>query len=210
MKAGEEMTSKAPMTTANKITIARILLIPVFVGFVIQYASTVNQGSPVEGYRWAAIAVFLIAALSDGLDGYIARRFNQHSQLGVILDPIADKGLLLSGLITLTMSNWPGCFPLWFATLVIGRDALLIVGALVLNHVVGDVTIKPHWTGKVSTFLQMVAISWVMLKIPGETACFAIVLSAGIFTFVSAVVYITDGIGQFQASGHGEADTKLK
>jgi CDP-diacylglycerol--glycerol-3-phosphate 3-phosphatidyltransferase len=93
------------MTTANKITIARILMIPLFVMMAIYYGRGVQLGVPQEWQRWTAIAIFVIAAASDGVDGYIARRFNQKSQLGVILDPIADKGLLLAGILTLSFSN---------------------------------------------------------------------------------------------------------
>src|SRR5437667_9916737 len=94
------------MTTANKITVIRILMIPAFVTMAIYYGQSVQDGAPLEWERFTAIAIFLIASLSDGLDGYVARRYNQRSSLGVILDPIADKGLLLSGIITLSISNW--------------------------------------------------------------------------------------------------------
>lgn len=197
------------MTTANKVTIARILLIPVFVGFAVHYGQTVREGNPVEWYRWAAVGMFLVISLGDGLDGYIARRFNQRSRLGMILDPLADKGLLLSALITLTVTPWQHGFPLWFLTLVIGRDAILIVSAFVIHYATGAVRIQPHWTGKVSTMLQMVALAWVMLNFPYPPVVLAIIIVAGIFTFVSAVVYFTDGIGQFQASGHGEPDPDI-
>src|SRR5437868_10237412 len=102
--------------------------------------------------RFTAIAIFLIAAVSDGLDGYVARRYNQRSSLGVILDPIADKGLLLSGIITLSISNWSevdpnyGKFPAWFPVLVITRDVVILVGAAVLHVLVGHVRVKPHMT----------------------------------------------------------------
>src|SRR3954465_14965070 len=127
------------MTTANKITIVRILMIPVFVAFAIYYAQSVKANEPEEWLRFMAIAVFLLAAVSDGLDGYVARRYNQRSSLGVILDPIADKGLLLSGIITLSISNWSqvdphyGKFPAWFPVLVITRDAAILMGSAVLH-----------------------------------------------------------------------------
>src|SRR5438067_10364298 len=127
------------MTTANKITIVRILLIPVFVTLALYYGESVQRHDPLEWQRFAAIVVFLLAAVSDGLDGYVARRYNQRSSLGVILDPIADKGLLLSGIITLSISNWSeidpnyGKFPAWFPVLVITRDIVILVGAAVLQ-----------------------------------------------------------------------------
>src|SRR5206468_11327415 len=115
--------------------------------------------------------IFLIASISDGLDGYVARRYKQRSSLGVILDPIADKGLLLSGIITLSISNWSkidpdyGRFPVWFPVLVISRDAVILVGAVVLYLLNGKVDVKPNWTGKVATVLQMIASGWVMVQL---------------------------------------------
>src|SRR6187455_2958546 len=99
------------MTLANKITITRIFMIPLFVMMAIYYGRGVQRGQPQDWQRFAAILLFLGAAASDGLDGYIARRYNQRSALGVILDPIADKGLLLSGIITLSISNWSNVSP---------------------------------------------------------------------------------------------------
>src|SRR5205085_1801154 len=159
------------MTTANKITVIRILMIPVFVTLAIYYGESIQEGNPQDWMRFTAIAVFLAAAISDGLDGYVARRYNQRSSLGVILDPIADKGLLLSGIITLSISSWSesdpnyGKFPAWFPVLVITRDVVILVGAAVLHVLVGHVRVKPHWTGKIATVLQMVAIGCVMLQL---------------------------------------------
>lgn len=198
------------MTTATKITIGRLLLIPVFVSFAIHYADTVRHGQPNELYRWIAVGVFIAASLSDALDGYIARRYNQRSRLGVILDPLADKLLMLSAILTLTFSHWPGALPLWFTTIVISRDVVLIFGALLPNHVVGHVHIKAHWTGKVATCFQMVTLGWVMLGLPWPDLKTAVTATAGLFTFASAVLYVTEGIRQAHVSGHGEADSELQ
>lgn len=184
-------------------------MIPVFVTLAIYYGESIQRGDPLEWQRFAAIIVFLLAAVSDGLDGYVARRYNQRSSLGVILDPIADKGLLLSGIITLSISNWSqdpeyGKFPAWFPVLVITRDAVILVGAVVLHLLIGKVRVKPHWTGKVATVLQMTAIGWVMLQfrfIP----LFVVVILAGAFTFISGVMYVMDGVRQLQAEGHAHA-----
>ncbi len=111
-------------------------MIPVFVTMAIYYGQSIQRGEPLEWQRFTAIAIFLIAAVSDGLDGYVARHYNQRSSLGVILDPIADKGLLLSGIITLSISNWSdidpdyGKFPAWFPVLVITRDAVIVSRAM--------------------------------------------------------------------------------
>src|SRR5881392_4052259 len=198
------------MTTANKITIVRILMIPAFVTMAIYYGQSVQHGAPAEWERFTAIAIFLIASLSDGLDGYVARRYHQRSSLGVILDPIADKGLLLSGIITLSISNWSevdpdyGRFPVWFPVLVISRDAIILVGAMILYLLNGKVHVKPKWIGKVATVLQMVAIGWVMLQLHFLPLLY-VVVAAGLFTFISGIVYVTDGVRQLQVEGHAHA-----
>jgi CDP-diacylglycerol--glycerol-3-phosphate 3-phosphatidyltransferase len=196
------------MTTANKITIARILMIPAFVTMAIYYGESIRRHEPQEWMRFAAILIFLIAAVSDGLDGYVARRYKQRSELGAILDPIADKGLLLSGIITLSITNWSGTddeygkFPIWFPVIVITRDIILVVGAIILHLLIGDkMRVKPAWTGKVATVCQMCAIAWVMLQLRFLPLIFVVIVG-GVFTFVSGVVYVMDGVHQLQAAGH--------
>jgi cardiolipin synthase len=199
------------MTTANKITVVRILMIPAFVTMAIYYGQSIQRHDPLEWQRFTAITIFLIAAVSDGLDGYIARRYKQRSALGAILDPIADKGLLLSGIITLSISNWSevdpdyGRFPAWFPVLVITRDAVILVGAIILHYFIGNkMRIKPSWTGKVATVCQMCAIAWVMLQLHFLPLIF-VVFVAGIFTLVSGVIYVMEGVRQLQAEGHAHA-----
>lgn len=205
------------MTTANKITITRILMIPVFVLMAIYYGRSVQRGEPLDWQRWAAIIIFIVAAASDGIDGYIARHYNQKSRLGVVLDPLADKGLLLAAIITLSFSNWSYEFPLWFPVLVIARDIVIVAGAFVLHFMNGTVKVKPSWTGKVATFLQMVAIGLCMLQWPQGQFTVPLtamslhphyldlpVLFAGLFTLVSGVGYVMDGIRQLHAKGHGD------
>lgn len=198
------------MTTANKITIVRILLIPAFVTMAIYYGQSVARGEPLEWQRFSAIMIFLVAAASDGLDGYVARRYNQRSSLGVILDPIADKGLLLAGIITLSISNWSksdpdyGQFPVWFPVLVISRDVVILVGSAVLHLLNGRVIVRTSWTGKVATFMQMAAIAWVMLQLHFLPLIY-VVAAAGLFTFVSGIIYVMDGVRQLHAAGHANA-----
>lgn len=183
------------MTLANKITIARILLIPFFVLFSVYYGRSVEMGDPQEWQRLVAVVLFLIAAATDGVDGWVARRFKQRSALGAILDPIADKGLLLTAIITLSLSRWTYEFPLWFPVLVIARDAVIVTGCLVLKHLNGTIEPQPSWTGKAATALQMVAVSWVLLQLPHHLP---IIWLAGAFTLVSGIGYLLDGIRQFR------------
>jgi cardiolipin synthase len=198
------------MTTANKITVVRILMIPVFVTLAIYYGESIQEGHPQDWMRFTAITVFLLAAVSDGLDGYVARRYNQRSTLGAILDPIADKGLLLSGIITLSISNWSqvdphyGKFPAWFPVLVITRDTVILIGSVVLHILNGKVRVRPSWTGKVATVLQMAAIAWVMLQMQILPLIY-VVFAAGFFTLISGMIYVRDGVRQLSAEGHANA-----
>ena len=205
------------MTTANKITITRILMIPLFVMMAIYYGRGVSKGHPQEWQHVATVLFFLIAAASDGIDGYIARHYNQKSQLGVVLDPIADKGLLLAAIITLSFSNWTYEFPLWFPVLVITRDAVIVIGTLVLHFLVGKLQVKPSWLGKTATAFQMIAISCVLLQfkytlqLPVPLAGGRIevdfldipIALAGFFTLISGIGYVMSGIQQLQGSDHG-------
>lgn len=193
------------LTFATKITVLRILLIPVFVGLVNYYGESIKDGEPKEVWRWGAIITFIVASLSDALDGFIARRFNQRSRLGAVLDPIADKGLLLAAVITLTLSQWPVRFPIWFPVLVISKEGVTVGGALIIHHLLGEVRIRPHWAGKACTFFQMLAISWVMLAIPFPPAIYPIAL-AGIFTIFAGIVYVMEGVRQLSDGNHGQAD----
>jgi CDP-diacylglycerol--glycerol-3-phosphate 3-phosphatidyltransferase len=201
------------MTTANKITIGRILAIPVFVTMAVYYGHGVQNKDPQEWERFAAIIVFVLAAVSDGLDGYIARKYNQKSRLGVVLDPIADKGLLLAAIITLSFSNWHYEFPLWFPILVITRDLVILLGTVLLYYFYGPVHVRPSWTGKTATAMQMVSIACVLLGL-NFTAHLAghavetldiLVGITGFFTFISGLGYVMNGIRQLQAGGDANA-----
>lgn len=178
------------MTPANKITIVRILLIPMFVMFCVYYGRGVETGAAKEWQRWAAIATFLLAAISDGLDGWVARKWNQRSRLGTILDPLADKGLLLTAIITLSVSKWTYEFPLWFPVLVITRDAVILMGCGILYYFEKKLEVRPSWSGKAATAFQMVALAWMMLQLPYYLIS---VYVAGVFTLLSGIVYLIQG-----------------
>ena len=183
------------MTFASKITIARICLVPVYVALAFYYGHTVKTGQPDESLRWWALGVFVLAASSDGIDGWVARRFNQCSKFGAYIDPIADKALLLAGVITLSLVDWgtPGWrLPLWFAAIVVLRDGIILGGIKILyvNH--REVKIVPHWTGKITTVAQMFAIGWVMLRVTDVTPVYPCAVAA-FFTIWSSIAYIRQG-----------------
>lgn len=185
------------VTFATQITIFRILLIPVFIGLAIYYGQSVAAGMANESLRWWTITVFFTAAISDAVDGYIARHFNQTSKLGAILDPLADKLMLLSAIVTLSFTGWRQHFPLWFPTLVIFRDLASIGAAFLIDHLVGKCEIKPHWTGKVATFMQFAAILWLMLDFPWLIWP---TVAAGAFTVISGSLNLADGVRQVKAA----------
>lgn len=187
------------MTTANKITVLRILLIPFFVVEVLYYVQTGN-----EVHRLVAILSFATASILDGVDGYVARRYHQWSELGTVLDPLADKLLLVSAIVLLSFPH-PHRFeqiPLWLTGLIIGRDVVLGIGALVVRSVVGALTVRPRLTGKVATVFQMLVVSWILLQWD-ELFKGALlkewIWGAALFTAVSTIFYLLDGMKQLAA-----------
>lgn len=188
------------MTTANKVTILRMLLTPFFVVEVLYYAKTGT-----DAYRLAALLTFAVAAICDGVDGYIARHYNQYSELGAILDPLADKLLLVSGVVLLSFDHGPllGQIPLWLTVTILGRDLLLLLGLVVIQMTVGKVRVRPHMIGKVATVLQMISVIWILLKWDEGRGVRWIsywTISAAFCTAVSGLVYVYDGIRQLSAS----------
>jgi cardiolipin synthase (CMP-forming) len=189
------------MTLANKITIVRICLIPAFGFYTWQYGASVVNGRPEETIRLIATLLFVLAAAMDGLDGFIARRFNQRSRLGAILDPVADKGLVFTAILVLALTNWSDGFPIWFPIAVIGRDAILAIGFLLLSKSIGRVDIRPSKIGKAATLLQIASILWLMLGI-AQTGQIYLVALATLFTLASGLGYVADGLRQAREASH--------
>jgi len=146
------------------------------------------------------------------VDGYIARRYHQWSELGTILDPLADKLLLVSAIMVLSFDNAPrlGQIPFWLTVTIIGRDLLLGMGAVVVRLVVGTIKVRPRITGKIATVLQMVVIFWLLLEWdtgPGARWLKIVELGAGLFTAASGLLYVWDGsqqLGSHPASFPGK------
>ena len=145
------MASKV-ITVPNLLTFLRMALIPVF-------ASLLFYGNS----GWALI-VFLVAGISDGVDGFVARRFDQESELGTILDPIADKLLMTTAFVVLALPNLlPPRVPFWVSAAVIGRDVLIVAVAGAINIMTGFHGFKPSSLGKLSTFVQVLAVGLILL-----------------------------------------------
>lgn len=199
-----DATVRAGLTLATKVTLARIMGIPVFVGLLVYYLHGLSRGVEDPRLRVAALIVFVAVAATDALDGYLARSRNEVTRLGKVLDPLADKSLLLSALILLTRPSLPQFephIPLWFTLLVISRDVLLLAGYFVIHHLAGRVDIRPCWSGKAATALTMLAVCWVLMQ--RLDAWFGwCIIAAGACTVVSGIQYAIDGARQFGRIPH--------
>jgi cardiolipin synthase len=184
------------MTTANKITIFRILLVPFFIVLVLYY---VQDGT--EIFRVSAILTFALATVSDGVDGFIARRYHQHSDLGRVLDPLADKLLLVSGIALLSLKNDPYLprIPLWLTVTILSRDALVLIGMVVIHYACGRVAVRPALIGKIATVLQMTCVLWALLKWDARWLM-VWAFGAALSTAISGIIYVFDGVRQLNAS----------
>lgn len=190
------------MTLPNKITVARILLIPVFVFCAIRYSQGLASGDEDLRWRIAALVIYALAALSDALDGYIARHYDLSSRLGRAIDPAADKLLLLAGIVTLSLTHWPLQLPLWFAVLVIGRDVLIVTGVLLLHYGRGHVEMGPSKTSKFCTVLQLSVVCWVLLDFWSTSVrplfLDILIALAACFTLISSYQYGVEAIRQWR------------
>lgn len=169
------------MNLANKISIARIILIPFFVAAI------------VYGRMEIALAIFILAALSDGADGFIARAFNQKTELGAMLDPIADKLLLLTAFISMaTVKAIPPeiRLPPYVPIIVISRDILIVIGSVIVYMIKGDLKIKPSVIGKITTFFQMITIVSVLILFRYSYIIWNIAVA---LTLISGIDYLVKG-----------------
>ena len=183
------------MTLPNSITIARICLIPLFAFFAWQYGMSSANGRPDEAVRLLAASVFILTAAMDGVDGFIARRFNQRSRLGAMLDPFADKATILTAISVPVFSHWTDHFPIWFPIAVIGRDFVLVVGFLSLSIFFGHVDVRPSRLGKAATLFQIASIFCLLLGLRGIALIYLAAL-ATFLTVVSGCGYVVDGVRQ--------------
>lgn len=190
------------LTLATKVTIVRILGIPVFVLLLMYYNLSLGAGQPDDRFRVAALAVFAAISLTDALDGYLARSRGEITLLGKILDPLADKLLLLSAVVMLTRPSLSGAreqLPVWFALTVISRDTILLLGFGVVHHVSGRVEVRPRLIGKAATFLQMATVVWLLAVAERPGFLFRwIAAAAAVCTAVSGILYIFDGLKRLE------------
>ncbi|TPK97399.1 MULTISPECIES: CDP-alcohol phosphatidyltransferase family protein [unclassified Mesorhizobium] len=179
------------MTLPNMITIMRLLLVPAVVLAMLQ-----------SRWDWA-FAGFLVAGISDGVDGFIARRWNQSSSLGAYLDPIADKLLLVSVFLVM---GFAGELPLWLVVTMVSRDGLIVCAVLLSSVMSHPVEMKPLFVSKANTAAQIVLAALVLGELafsvhlgPLRTA---LILLTGVLTVASAAAYLVAWLRHM--SGYGE------
>ncbi len=174
-----------PHQIPNLITIMRIILIPFFLWqlFTAQFVP--------------AFYLFLVAGLSDGVDGFLARRFQWTSELGARMDPAADKLLMLSSFISLAIIH---AIPMWLMWVVVLRDVIMLSGTGGVFYVVGDVDFNPNFIGKLNTVLQIILIAMLLYQLAYQylpdrliTILMYVVVTT---TLLSLVEYVWEGIQQ--------------
>jgi cardiolipin synthase len=174
------------MNLPNLLTILRILLIPFFI-IALSYQ-----------YQGLALVVFACAGLTDALDGFIARTFQQKTLIGAYLDPIADKLLLGTSFVTLTVLSFPNKIPFWLTIVIISRDVIILLGIAILFMLGKKLVIAPSLLGKSTTFFQILIIAVVLLfnylarPIPQLITLLAWITLA--VTVVSGLDYLYKGI----------------
>ena len=181
------------MTLANMITIMRFLLVPMVI-----YALLAGRTD------WA-FAGFVIAGISDGVDGFVARQFNQRSELGAYLDPMADKLLLVSVFVMLGLM---GELPLWLVIAVVSRDALIVCAVILSTVMANPVAMKPLLVSKVNTAAQIVLAGLVLaelaLQMQYGPVRVGLIFLTGILTVGSAAAYLVNWLRHMSGNGEGE------
>ena len=166
------------MTLASKVTLVRVAFIPVFM--LAMYLSGGQTGL----WMWISFAIFVIASLTDYVDGYIARKYNQTSDFGKFLDPLADKLLVIAAM--LMFCQW-GIFPAWAVMIVLTRE--FAVTGLRLVAVGGGKVIAAGWSGKVKTASTMIGLCAMMVFPAVSWLCWLVIAVILITTIYSGVEY---------------------
>ncbi|MCG2714261.1 MAG: CDP-alcohol phosphatidyltransferase family protein [Candidatus Omnitrophica bacterium] len=180
------------MNIANKISTFRILSVPFFVACLVYY------NPEREFLKSTALVIFILGVISDGLDGFVARKAKLQSKAGLILDPLGDKLLLMSAFIFLSpLSKMGLTFPLWVTFIIISRDAIIILGAVVIYMVKQTLDVHPTKWGKFTTIFQMLSVVCVLLQWKHSSLVWVI---AVIFTIISGIDYVKRGFKILYAS----------
>lgn len=169
-----------------------MLVVPFYGALLLKYGSSLVAGVPDESIRFWSCVLFAFVALTDALDGFLARALDQKSELGAYLDPFADKVLLLTSIIFMaeyTEDWWQ--LPLWLLVIVVARDVLIIYGVWVLKWKRKPIFFRPHWVGKVCTGFQIAVVSFYLLQ--WLTLGYITAYLAAFFTIWSGIIYFRHG-----------------
>jgi len=178
----------------NRITLARILLIPLFLIAVLRVKNASEEWAGL--WRWTALSIFLAVAVGDALDGLLARRLNQTTEFGRLLDPAADKMLMISAYVILASRRWAGPpIPDWLTVLVVSRDVMIALGYTFSRLLGQAASFRVTWLGKVCTVCQMVTVLAVLWNgaVVGVTGLRALYWLTVAVTAVSGVDYMRQG-----------------
>jgi cardiolipin synthase len=196
----ERKTEEKFWNAPNLITLTRVGLVPFFALMLFQKRAL------------GALVIVFLAGLSDVLDGFAARRWHQRTKVGTLIDPLADKILLTTAYILLAIPGlgFPCVIPLWLTAVVIGRDFIIVAGALAIYRTRGPREFPPTVFGKMSTVFQVVTVFWVILSnylrlsapagpailetISSPSALSAFYIVTLVLTLISGAHYIYKGI----------------
>ena len=190
MSSRVEQYSSAILTTANQLTILRIVFVPVFVILLVY-----------DELGWA-LAVFVAAGITDVLDGLIARRFGQKTSIGAVLDPLADKLLMTTSMVILSLPQmeFHNTIPRWLMIITIFRDVFMLVVALIIVLMMGFRVFAPTPYGKASTVMQVLMVltvlyaNWRHIVVPELNIAFYM---TGLMTAFSGIHYLVRGLRQW-------------
>ena len=182
------------MNWPNRLTILRIILVPVFIAAILYHRLE------------AALAVFILATVTDAFDGYLARTLRQKTRFGAIMDPVADK--LLNGSAYICFSMVAGLpdhlkMPIYVPVVVISRDIIILLGVMAIYLLGGKMDIRPTMLGKVTTCLQMSTIIAVLLKFPHSMWVWNTMVA---LTVISGIDYIRIGSAEINGKNHEDTD----
>ena len=170
----------------NALTILRMLLVPLLALRVLQHDYT------------AALCITFIAAVTDALDGLMARRFGWQSRLGGILDPLADKLMLIVSFVALTIV---GAIPLWLTLLVVGRDLVIVAGAVTYHYWIGPFDASPSMLSKITTVLQILLVLLILLQLAQvwpapDSLKLTLIVATALLSVASGLHYVARWGGQ--------------
>ncbi len=169
------------MNWANRLTITRIILVPVFIAAIMYQRLNI------------ALVVFVIATITDGLDGYLARSRNEITRFGAIMDPIADKMLIGSAFLSFCIVQGLPAYlkmPVYVPIVIISRDVIILLGVFIIQVITGGVEIKPTMVGKITTFFQMITVIALLLRFVHSSWLWNTTVA---LTVISGIDYIGKG-----------------